>query len=93
MYTITLKDNVGKEIKYAKVTLKVKGKTYQAITNSKGNDIFKITKLNKKRTFKVIVTYKGNKYFKKVTINVKSVWENIAKGSKKTAMVKKSKDL
>ena len=42
-YTIVLKDNTGKAIKKAKVTLKVKGKTYKATTNSKGKATFKIT--------------------------------------------------
>ena len=58
-YTIVLKDNTGKAIKKAKVTLKVKGKTYKATTNSKGKATFKITKLNKKGTFKATITYKG----------------------------------
>ena len=61
-YTVTLKDNTGKAIKKAKVTLKVKGKTYKATTNSKGKATFKIKNLNKKGTFKATVTYKGNKY-------------------------------
>ena len=92
-YTITLKDNTGKAIKNAKVTLKVNGKTYKATTNSKGKATFKITKLTKKGTFKATITYKGNKYFKKVTkkvnIKVKSVWKTVQKGSKKKAIVKK----
>ena len=58
-YTIVLKDNTGKAIKNAKVTLKVKGKTYKATTNSKGKATFKITKLNKKGTFKATISYKG----------------------------------
>lgn len=70
-YTITLKDNNKKAIKKAKVTLKVKGKTYKAKTNSKGKATFKITKLNKKGTYKAKITYKGNKYFKKATKSVK----------------------
>ena len=92
-YTITLKDKNGKAIKNAKVTLKVKGKTYNATTNSKGKATFKITKLTKKGTFKATVTYKGNKYYKKVTkkvtIKVKSVWKTVSKGSKDKAIVKK----
>ncbi|MBE6503925.1 MAG: hypothetical protein E7Z76_06550 [Methanobrevibacter sp.] len=66
-YTIVLKDNTGKAIKKAKVTLKVKGKTYKATTNSKGKATFKITKLNKKGTFKATITYKGNKYYNNVS--------------------------
>ena len=92
-YTIILKDNTGKAIKNAKVTLKVNGKTYKATTNSKGKATFKITKLTKKGTFKATVTYKANKYYKKVTkmvkIKVKSVWKTVQKGSKNKAIVKK----
>ena len=92
-YTVTLKDNKGKAIKKAKVTLRVGGKTYKATTNSKGKATFKIVKLNKKGTFKATVTYKGNKYFKKVTkkakITVKSAFKTVFKGSKDSAAVKK----
>lgn len=70
-YTITLKDNVGKFIKKARVSLKVKGKTYKATTNSKGKATFKITKLSKKGKFKGRVTFKGNAYYTKVTKKVK----------------------
>ena len=91
-YTIVLKDNTGKAIKKAKVTLKVKGKTYKAKTNSKGKATFKITKLNKKGTFKAKVTYKGNKYFKKVSkkakIKVIVTFKTVSKGSKDKATVK-----
>jgi len=69
-YTITLKS--GKTaIKKVQVTLKIKGKTYKAKTNSKGKATFKITKLNKKGTYKSKITYKGSKYFKKSTKSVK----------------------
>ena len=92
-YAITLKDNNGKAIKNAKVTLKVNGKTYTAKTNSKGKATFKITKLNKKGTFKATVTYKGNKYYNKVSkkakITVKIAFKTVSKGSKDSAMVKK----
>ena len=92
-YTITLKDNKGKAIKNAKVTLKVKGKTYAAKTNSKGKATFKITKLNKKGTFKATVTYKGSKYYNKVSkkakITVKLAFKTVSKGSKDSAIVKK----
>ena len=47
-YTITLKTTDNKIIKKAKVTLKVKGKTYKATTNNKGKAVFKLNKLNKK---------------------------------------------
>jgi len=91
-YTIVLKDNTGKAIKKAKVTLKVKGKTYKATTNSKGKATFKITKLNKKGTFKATITYNGNKYFKKVSkkakIKVIVTFKTVSKGSKDKATVK-----
>ena len=91
-YTIVLKDNTGKAIKKAKVTLKVKGKTYKATTNSKGKATFKITKLNKKGTYKATITYKGNKYYKKVSkkakIKVIVTFKTVSKGSKNKATVK-----
>ena len=69
-YAITLKS--GKTaIKKVQVTLKIKGKTYKAKTNSKGKATFKIAKLNKKGTYKSKITYKGSKYFKKATKSVK----------------------
>ena len=46
-------------MKKAKVTLKVKGKTYAAKTNSKGKATFKITKLTKKGTYKAITNSKN----------------------------------
>ncbi|MDO5860433.1 Ig-like domain repeat protein, partial [Methanobrevibacter sp.] len=97
-YTITLKDNTGKAIKKAKVTLKVNGKTYKATTNSKGKATFKITKLNKKGTYKATVAYKGNKYYNKATKKVKitvkadktkSTFKTVSKGSKDKVTVKK----
>ena len=91
-YTVVLKDNTGNVIKKAKVTLKVKGKTYKATTNSKGKATFKIKKLSKKGTFKATVTYKGNKYYKKVTkkakIKVIVTFKTVSKGSKDKATVK-----
>ena len=74
-YTITLKNSKGKALKKVKVTLKVKGKTYTAKTNSKGKATFKIKKLTKKGKYKATVTYKGdncyNKVSKKVIITIK----------------------
>ena len=91
-YTIVLKDNTGKAIKKAKVTLKVKGKTYNATTNSKGKAVFKIKKLNKKGTFKATITYKGNKYYNKVSkkANIKVIvtFKTVSKGSKDKSTVK-----
>ena len=91
-YTITLKDNTGKAIKKAKVTLKVKGKTYNATTNSKGKAVFKIKNLKKKGTFKATITYKGNKYYNKITkkANIKVIvtFKTVSKGSKDKSTVK-----
>jgi len=91
-YTITLKDNTGKAIKKTKVTLKVKGKTYKATTNSKGKAVFKIKNLKKKGTFKATITYKGNKYYNKVSkkANIKVIvtFKTVSKGSKDKATVK-----
>ena len=70
-YAVTLKDNTGKVMKKVKLTLKIKGKTYKATTNTKGKATFKITKFTKKGTFKAVVTYKGNAYYNKVTKTVK----------------------
>ena len=60
-------------MKKTKVTLKVKGKTYTAKTNSKGKAVFKIKNLKNKGKFKATVSYKGNAYYKKVTkkVNIK----------------------
>ena len=70
-YAVTLKDNKGKAIKKAKLTIKVKGKTYKATTNSKGKATFKIKKLTKKGKHTATVKYAGNGYFNKVSKNVK----------------------
>ncbi|MBQ2666274.1 hypothetical protein, partial [Methanobrevibacter sp.] len=72
-YTVVLKDNLAKAIKKAKLTLKIKGKTYTARTNSKGKATFKITKLNKKGTFKAVIKYNGNRYFNKVSKKAKII--------------------
>ena len=73
--------------------MKVKGKTYRAITNSKGKATFKLTKLNKKGVFKATVTYKGNKYYNKVSkkakINVIITFKTVSQGSKDKSTVKK----
>ena len=72
-YSIILKDNKNKALSKVKVTLKVKGKTYKATTNSKGKATFKITKLNKKGTFTAKISFKGNAYYKSCgkTIKIK----------------------
>ena len=74
-YSITLKNNLGKVMKNTKVTLKIKGKTFSAYTNSKGVATFKITKLTKKGKYTSYVKYAGSKYYnalnKKVVITLK----------------------
>ena len=70
-YTVTLKNNVNKVIKNAKVYITVKGKTYKAVTDSKGKAVFKITKLTKKGKYTAKVTYYGNTYYNKVVKSVK----------------------
>ena len=61
--TITLKTPTGKAIAKKKVTLKVNGKTYKRITNSKGKVTIKI-KLTKKKTYKAVVRFAGDKKYK-----------------------------
>ncbi len=70
-YTITLKNNINKPISKVKISLKVKGKTYQAKTNSKGRASFKITNLIKKGKFTATVKFAGDKYYKAITKKVK----------------------
>lgn len=68
-YIVTLKNNLGKVMKKSKLTLKIKGKTYKAMTNSKGKATFKV-KLTKKGKFKGTITFAGNKYYKKISKKV-----------------------
>lgn len=70
-YVITLKNNKGKVIKNAKVTLNVKGKTYKATTNSKGKATFKITKLTKKGKHTAKIKFAGNSYYKASNVSKK----------------------
>ena len=70
-YTITLKSKSGKAISKVKVTLKVKGKTYNAKTNAKGKATFKITKLTKKGKYTAKVKFAGTKYFTGKTVKPK----------------------
>lgn len=72
-YAISLKNSKGQAIKKATVTLKVKGKTYKAKTNTKGKAIFKITKLTKKGNFKATVKFAANSYYTAVSKNVKII--------------------
>ena len=69
-YTATF--NLPKRhLNHYKLTLKVKGKTYSAFTNSKGQVTFKITNLKKKGTFKAVISFKGDKNLNKVSKTVK----------------------
>jgi hypothetical protein len=72
-YVVTMKTNKNKALKNVIVYIKVKGKTYSAKTNSKGQATFKLTKLNKVGKFNAAITFKGNKYYNKVTkkVNIK----------------------
>lgn len=70
-YSVTLKDSKNKAIKKVKVTLKVKGKTYKATTNSKGKATFKIKNLKKKGTYKAKVKFAGNALYKASSKTVK----------------------
>ena len=71
-YTITLKNDMNnKAINKVKVTLKVNGKTYKAITNSKGKATFKITKLTKKGKHTATIKYAGNKYYNTKSVKAK----------------------
>lgn len=74
-YSVVLKTSSNKPIYKGTVYLKVNGKTYKAITDSKGKATFKITKLTKKGKFSATVKYSGNKYYnpanKKVLITTK----------------------
>ena len=73
--------------------MKVKGKTFKATTNAKGQATFKITKLTKKGTYNAVVTYKGDKNYNKATkkakITIKAAFKTVSKGSKDKATVKK----
>ena len=51
-----------------KVTLKIKGKTYKATTNSKGKAVFKITKFTKKGKYTATVKFAGNSYYNGKTV-------------------------
>lgn len=70
-FTAVLKDNKGRAMKNVKLTVKVKGKTYSAKTNSKGKATFKITKLNKRGTYKAKIAFKANSNYRAATKTVK----------------------
>ena len=70
-YTITLKNNMNKAMAKVKVTIKVKGKTFTAKTNSAGKATFKLKKLTKKGKYSATVTFKGDSCYNKVTKKVR----------------------
>lgn len=70
-YSVVLKTNKNKAMKYVKLYLKVYKKTYAAKTNKYGKATFKITQLKKKGTFPAKITYKGNSKYNKVTKTIK----------------------
>ena len=72
-YTVTLKNNKNAAMKKVKISIKVKGKKYTAITDKKGKATFKLTKLTKKGTYKAVITYKGNNCYNKVAKTVKII--------------------
>ena len=70
-YVVTLKTDKKKVYKSQKITIKVKGKTYTAKTNKKGQAIFKLNKLTKKGAFTATVKFAGNSKYKAITKKVK----------------------
>ncbi|MDO5859783.1 Ig-like domain-containing protein [Methanobrevibacter sp.] len=64
IYSVILKNNHGKAMKKAQVSLKVNGKIYYAITNNYGKALFKITNINKKGTVNAFVKYSGSVIYK-----------------------------
>ena len=71
IYRIALKNNIGKAVKNVKVSLKIKGKIYNAKTNRNGVVAFKIIKFDKKGSFNSKVIFAGNNYYKPLTKTVK----------------------
>jgi hypothetical protein len=96
---VVLKDNIGKVIKNAKLTLKVYGKVYKATTDNTGKATFKITQLTNEGTYIGVITYNGDKYYSKLNKNVKTTvkpapvvkptFQTVSEGSSDTAMVEK----
>jgi len=70
-YSVTLKTNKNAPLAGAKLTLKVKKKTFKATTNAKGKATFKIKKINKKGKYKSTVTFAGDAYYNSVSKKVK----------------------
>ena len=72
-YTVNLKDNFNSPVKKTTLILKLKGKTFKAKTNNKGQATFKITKLTKKGKYNAKVIFKGNEFYNSVNKNVKII--------------------
>lgn len=68
--TATLKDNKGRVMKSAKVTLKIKTKKYTVKTNNKGIATFNV-KLTKNGSYTAKITYAGNSNYKSVGKTIK----------------------
>ena len=64
---------MNKAMAKVKVTIKVKGKTFTAKTNSAGKATFKLKKLTKKGKYSATVTFKDDSYYNKVTKKVRIV--------------------
>ena len=67
-YTVKLLSNKGKILKNKYVTVKFKGKTYKAKTNSKGIATFKIKVNSKLGKFTITASYGSAKISKKITV-------------------------
>ena len=67
-YTVKLLNNKGKILKYKKVTVKFRGKTYKVNTNSKGIATFKIKAFSKIGKFTLTAIYGSAKISKKITV-------------------------
>jgi hypothetical protein len=96
---VVLKDNTGKAIKKATLSLNVGGNVYKATTDNNGKATFKITQLTKKGTYVGVITYNGDKYSTKLNKNVKitvkqapyvkPTFKTVSEGSNDVDMVKK----
>ena len=73
-FKLNLKDRNNKPLKNAKISLKIKSKTYIAKTNTKGVVTFKV-KLTKVGNYKTVIKFAGNKLYnsirKTIIISVK----------------------
>ncbi len=69
-FKVTLKDNDGKAISNQKISLKVKGKTYSAVSNNNGVASIK-TKALAKGSYTVELKYAGSKTYSSSTLSKK----------------------